>query len=224
MGKRRRQRYLMVQVKSSVGPLRFLHFWLILDCWTACFLYLWHALPCRCSPKGFVSAREHCYELGSTSLAQLTSKENRREVILCDPACHDSPTSYPALNAEPGLSTRFFSKAHWRKINAKGGQTEQHSHRVGEVREKGSCNLSALACQCGQDDHAPQKDNYLDMHKCHLFFHMKDKISPLPTSYQVSMKVWEGKPISAGHPRSTTKENAGMEGGYTRCVAGSWES
>lgn len=151
------------------------------------------------------------------------SEENMTELIFCDPACHDSPTSNPALNAEPGPSTRFLSKAHRRTINAKGGQTEQHPRRVGEGREKGSCNLPALACQRGQDDSAPHKDSYLDMHKCHLFFHMKDKIPPLPTSYQVSVKVWEGNPISAVHPVSSTKEDAGMEGGYTGCVVGSWE-
>lgn len=122
------------------------------------------------------------------------SEEKMREVIPCDPACHDSPTSNPALNAEPGLSTRLLSKAHWRNINAKGGQTEQHPRGVGEGREKKSCNLSALACQCGQDDSAPWKDGYSDMHKCHLFFcmkdvHIKDKIPPLPTSYWVSMEV-----------------------------------
>lgn len=151
------------------------------------------------------------------------SEENMREVIPCDPACHDSPTSNPAINAEPGLSTRFLSKAHWRNMNAKGGQTGQHPCRVGDGREKGSCNISALARQCGQNDSAPRKDSYLDMHKCHLFFYMKDKIPPLPTSDWVSMKVWEGSSISAVHPVSTTKENAGMEGGYTGCVAGSWE-
>lgn len=117
------------------------------------------------------------------------SEENMREVIPCDPACHDSPTSNPAINAEPGLSTRFLSKAHWRNMNAKGGQTGQHPCRVGDGREKGSCNISALARQCGQNDSAPRKDSYLDTHKCHLFFYMKDKIPPLPTSDWVSMKV-----------------------------------
>lgn len=31
-GDRRRQRYLMVQTKSSVGSVRVLHFWLVFDC------------------------------------------------------------------------------------------------------------------------------------------------------------------------------------------------
>lgn len=56
-----------------------------------------------------------------------------------------------------------------------------------------------------------------------VFFYMKDKISPLPTSYQVLMKVWEGNLISAVFPMSTTKGDAGVEGGYTGCVTGSWE-
>lgn len=107
------------------------------------------------------------------------SEENMREVIPCDPACHDSPTSNPELNAEPGLSTRFLSKAHRRKKNAKGRQTEQHPRRVGEVREKGSCNLSVLACQCGQDDSAPHKDSYLDMHNA-ICFIWRTNFLPFP--------------------------------------------
>jgi len=85
-----------------------------------------------------------------------------REVIPCDPACRDSHRGNPALTAEPGLSTRFLSKPHWRNANAKGGQTEEHLRIAREGREKGSCNLSALAFQCLQDDRAPWKACYLD--------------------------------------------------------------
>ena len=158
------------------------------------------------------------------------SKEHLREVIPYDPACHDSPRGNVALTAEPGLSNRFLSKPHWRNINAKGGQTGQHPCIVWEGSEKGSCNSSALAFQCGQDDSAPWKACYLDtlwaqMPSVYPYegHNWRTKLLPLPTSYRVSTNGWEGSPVSIVHPISTTKEDAGMEGGYIGCVADSWE-